>query len=223
MPNVNRAALDALLDHFGPQHWWPGDSAFEIVLGAILTQNTSWQNVERAIGNLREADLLDVRALAALDPEELAHLIRPAGYFRIKARRLGNFLRWLMDRYDGSLDAMFAQSTSTLREELLAINGIGPETADSILLYAAGKPTFVVDAYTHRISVRHGWIEPEAGYDELKEYFEGRFPADVPLYNELHALIVATAKTYCHKRSPHCDACPLRPFLPEGGIVQPEF
>ena len=213
--------LDALLQHFGPQHWWPGDSPFEIAVGAILTQNTNWKNVAQAIENLKKADLLDAHSIDRLPLPELAELIRPAGYFRLKAKRLKNFVHWLVKRFDGSMAAMAAASPSTLREELLAINGIGPETADSILLYAAGKPTFVVDAYTHRIAVRHGWIEPEAGYDELKDHFESKLPDDVPTLNEMHALLVQVGKNYCRPREARCEQCPMKPMLPEGGPIDP--
>jgi endonuclease-3 related protein len=219
MPDL-RAAFKAMLDHFGPQHWWPGDSSLEIAIGAILTQNTSWRNVTKALDNLKGRDVMDPHALDRLPLAELAELIRPAGYFRLKAKRLKNFLRWLVDRFDGSMDAMAAVGLSTLREELLSINGIGPETADSILLYAVGKPTFVVDAYTHRIAVRHGWIDPEAGYDELKEYFEGLLPGDVATLNEMHALIVNVGKRLCRPREALCGDCPLKPFLPEHGPVE---
>ena len=216
------AIYQALLNHFGPQNWWPGDSPFEVAVGAILTQNTSWKNVAAAIENLKKRDLLDPHALDRLPLPELAELIRPAGYFRLKAKRLKNFLRWLISRFDGSMQAMAAVSLSTLREELLSVNGIGPETADSILLYAVDKPTFVVDAYTHRIAVRHGWLEPEAGYEELKEYFESRLPDDVPTFNEMHALLVQVGKNYCRPSEARCDQCPLKLFLPDSGPREPE-
>ncbi len=211
-----------LVTELGPQRWWPGDSPFEIAVGAILTQNTNWQNVARAIANLKQRDLLSPRAMHQLPFDELAELIRPAGYFRLKTKRLMNFVRWLMDRFDGSMDAMSGVSQSTLREELLAINGIGPETADSILLYAVAKPTFVVDAYTHRIAVRHGWIEPEAGYEDLKDYFESRLPDDVSTLNEMHAMLVVIGKRFCRPREARCDQCPLKPFLPDHGPLMPE-
>jgi len=217
-----RKIFDAMLKHFGPQHWWPGDSPFEIAVGAILTQNTNWANVARAILNLKKANVLDAHSIHQLSHSELAELIRPAGYFRLKAKRLKNFVHWLVKRFDGSMDAMAACSLSTLREELLSINGIGPETADSILLYAAGKPSFVVDAYTHRIAVRHGWIEPEAGYDELKDYFESKLPADVATLNEMHALLVQVGKNYCRPREARCEQCPMKPMLPEGGPIEPD-
>ena len=211
-----------LFDAFGPQHWWPGESPFEVMIGAVLTQNTNWQNVERAIGNLREADLLDPHALYALPQEELEELIRPAGYFRVKARRLRNLLRFIVERYDGSLDAMFATGLSTLREELLGVNGIGPETADSILLYAGRLPSFVVDTYTHRIFTRHGWIDFDTDYHAIQDHFHSNLPDDVALYNEYHALIVHLGKHYCRKTNPKCDECPLNEFLPDGGLLEPE-
>lgn len=214
-------AYDRLLAAFGPQHWWPGDGPFEVMVGAVLTQNTSWKNVERAITNLRDAGVMDPRRLYALAPDELAELIRPAGYYRLKEKRLRALLAYLVDRYDGSLEAMFRTDLGTLREELLAVHGIGPETADSILLYAGNLPTFVVDTYTHRVLARHGWIGYEAGYDEIKDYFESTLPQDVALYNEYHALIVDVGKDYCRKTNPKCDTCPLADLLPEGGIVEP--
>jgi endonuclease-3 related protein len=211
-----------LFDFFGPQHWWPGETPFEVIVGAILTQNTNWQNVERAIHNLREADLLEPRALYDVPAEELEELIRPAGYFRIKAKRLRSLLEFLVQRYDGSLDAMFKTSLSELREELLNVHGIGPETADSILLYAGGLPSFVVDAYTHRILSRHGWIDFEADYHQIQDYIQDELPQEVSLYNEYHALLVRLGKDYCRKTNPKCEECPLRELLPPGGPFEPE-
>ena len=206
-----------LFHAFGPQDWWPGDSPFEVIVGAVLVQNTAWKNVARAIENLREADLLAPEPLDEVPLEELEELIRPAGYYRLKARRLRNLLDFLRDRYDGSLEAMFAAGLSTLREQLLSINGIGPETADSILLYAAELPIFVVDAYTARVLKRHGWIEPEADYYALQEHFHQHLEEDVALYNEFHALLVRVGHLYCRK-TPKCEQCPLRELLPEGGV-----
>ena len=211
-----------LLDAFGPQHWWPGDSPFEVMVGAILTQNTAWKNVERAIDNLREAGVLSPQRIHSLHQEELAELIQPAGYFRVKARRLKNLVDFLFDRYDGSLEALFATRLPALREQLLAVSGIGPETADSILLYAGGLPTFVVDTYTARVLKRHGWIEPEADYHSIKDHFESGLEDDVQLYNEYHALLVCVGKDYCRK-APKCDACPLHDLLPDGGPLDPAF
>ncbi|MHC4518205.1 MAG: endonuclease III domain-containing protein [Planctomycetota bacterium] len=197
-----------LLAAFGPQHWWPGETQFEIIVGAILTQNTSWANVVKAINNLKAADRLEPDKLHALDAPELEELIRPAGYFRLKTKRLRNFLRWLCDDYDGNLDALDSLDTRRLRAELLGVSGIGPETADSILLYAFDRPVFVVDAYTARVAVRHGLIEPDIGYEQLQYLFESNLEADVPLFNEFHALLVCVGKDFCKPR-PKCPPCPL--------------
>ncbi len=216
-----KQVYEKLLQHFGPQHWWPGQSPFEVAVGAILTQNTNWRNVERAIGNLKAAGKLGPKAIASTPIEQLSELIRPAGYYRQKAKRLQNFARWLLQRYEGSIERMAEQDCQQLREELLALSGIGPETADSILLYAAGKLSFVVDAYTLRVAVRHGWVEPEVSYEELKQYFEERLPAELDIYNEMHALLVQVGKQFCQRRRPLCDSCPLRPVLPATGPYEP--
>jgi endonuclease-3 related protein len=207
---------ERLFAAFGPQHWWPGETPFEVMVGAVLVQNTAWKNVERAIENLRDADLLEPHTLADVPEAELAELIRPAGYFRLKTRRLKNLLDFLVDQYGGSLDDMFAFGLPQVREQLLAVNGIGPETADSILLYAGQLPTFVVDTYTARVLKRHAWIEPEADYHAVQEYFETQLDEDVQLYNEYHALLVRVGHLHCRK-TPKCDDCPLRDLLPEGG------
>jgi endonuclease III related protein len=207
-------AYDRMFAAFGPQHWWPGDSPFEIMVGAVLVQNTAWRNVERAIHNLRDAGVMEPHALYALPAAELAELIRPAGYYQVKARRLRNLLKLVVEEFDGSLDAMFSTGVATLREKLLAVSGIGPETADAILLYAGGLPTFVVDAYTHRILSRHGWIGEDADYHEVKDYFESALPADAPLYNEYHALLVRVGKDFCRRSAAKCDTCPLADLLP---------
>lgn len=197
-----------LFDRYGPQGWWPGDGRFEIIVGAILTQNTNWSNVEKAIANLKAADCLTPQKLCAMDMDRLAELIRPAGYFNVKAQRLRHFLEWLFNRFDGDLNVAAQLSTQSLREELLAVKGIGPETADSICLYAFEKPVFVVDAYTARILGRHGMIWPEAGYEEIREYFEGGLDKDASLFNEFHALLVRLGKEHC-KPKPLCSGCPL--------------
>lgn len=208
------AAYRALREAFGHQGWWPGRSRFEVIVGAILTQNTNWRNVEKAIANLRKAGALAPGALRRLSPPELARLIRPSGYFNMKARRLHAFAAWLHTRHGGSLDRMFAEPLPALREELLAVPGIGPETADSILLYAGGKPSFVVDAYTWRFLSRHGFVPEEATYDEMKSLFEENLPPDVPLFNDFHAQIVRVGKEFCRKSEPRCDdGCPLAPLL----------
>ena len=217
-----REIYDRLLAAYGPQSWWPGDSPFEVMVGAVLVQNTSWQNVEKAIRNLRDGDLVEPHALYQVPLEELEELIRPAGYFRIKARRLRNLLQFLVERYDGSLDAMFRQNLPELREQLLAVNGIGPETADSILLYAGGLPTFVVDAYTARVFGRHGWIGFDADYHQIKDHFESGLAQDAAMFNEYHALLVRVGKLRCRKKAPLCEGCPLADLLPGGGPLEPE-
>ncbi len=216
------------LKKLGPQHWWPGETPFEVCVGAILTQNTNWTNVEKAIANLKKEKLLDPKRLYAVPPAHLAALIRPAGYFNIKTRRLRSFLKFLLDEYDGDLDRMFAERTDSLREKLLAVKGIGPETCDSILLYAGRHPVFVVDAYTKRIFTRHQVLPEEADYHEIQRYFEDHLPDDVgagstrpgastaPLqvYNEFHALIVNIGKNWCKSRKADCEHCPWKGFLP---------
>lgn len=209
-----------LFDHYGPQGWWPGDTPLEVLVGAVLTQNTAWRNVEKAIVQLKAADVLSPRVLAELDPDELADLIRPAGYFRLKARRLQNLIRLIVERHDGSLERMFARPLDVVREELLGVNGIGPETADSILLYVGGLPSFVVDTYTHRIVTRHGWLEPEANYHALQAFFNERLEPDPAMFNEYHALLVRVGKEHCGK-TPACDGCPLAEWLPSGGPLEP--
>ena len=202
-------AFDLLCKHFGPRHWWPGDSAFEIIVGAILTQNTNWKNVEKAIANLKRERVLSPEKLLELHPATLASLIKPAGFFRLKTKRLKNFLKYFVEEYDGSAEAMAERPLSSLREELLSINGIGQETADSILLYALNKPIFVIDAYTKRMLLRHDLCFDEAIYSDLQELFTDSLPEDVKLFNEYHALIVEVGKTYCRPKNPRCDDCPL--------------
>jgi endonuclease-3 related protein len=197
-----------LYDSFGPQHWWPGETPFEIVTGAILTQNTNWANVEKAIKNLKSAGRLTPEALFHIDISQLAELIRPAGYYNIKAKRLKSFINWLYDNYDGEMSNLELVNTEQLRAELLDIKGVGRETADSILLYALGRPVFVVDAYTARIALRHELIEPEADYEQLRELFESNLPEDVKLFNEYHALLVKTGKEFCKPKA-KCQGCPL--------------
>ena len=196
-------------DHFGPCHWWPGETPFEIMIGAILTQNTNWANVEKAIANLKEAGVLSLAAMSELPKLELAELIRPAGYYNIKADRLRNFFQLLEDEWGGDLEGFLAQSTDALRESLLSVKGIGPETADSMVLYAAGKPIFVVDAYTHRILSRHNIIDDSHDYHQIQELFMDNLEEDVALYNEFHALIVHCGKEFCKKSRPACADCPV--------------
>jgi len=213
--------FDRLYAAYGPRHWWPGESPFEVLIGAVLVQNTSWQNAEKAIDRLRRDDLLEPHALHAVPLEELEELIRPAGYYRIKARRLCSLLRFLVERYNGSLEAMFQTGLADLREELLKIKGVGPETADSILLYAGGLPVFVVDAYTHRVLARHGWIGFDADYYQTQDHFFSGLPQDAALYNEYHALLVEVGKQHCRKQ-PRCEGCPLAAMLPPGGPLEQE-
>jgi len=207
-----------LLDHFGPQHWWPGETELEIMVGAVLTQNTNWKNVEKAVNNLKRGDLLSLHALHTLPVAALAEEVRPSGFFNLKAKRLKNLIDFIMVRYGGDLSRLLKDEPATLREGLLSIRGIGRETADSILLYAACVPIFVVDAYTHRILHRHAMAEEQAAYDELQALFMENLPEDAQLFNELHALIVRTGKEYC-RRTARCDICPLK----EWGPIAPYF
>lgn len=198
-----------LYDHFGPQHWWPGETPFEVIIGAILTQSANWSNVELAIANLKRAKVLSPKALYTINNRRLEKLIRPSGYFRAKAKKVKAFVRHLMKNYNGSLKRMFKKSIPELRKELLSVYGIGPETADSIICYAANKPTFVIDAYTIRMGHRAKLFKTD-DYDEVKAFFEDNLPARLKLFNEYHALIVALGKYYCRPTRPGCRRCPLR-------------
>ncbi len=198
---------------YGPQRWWPARTRFEVILGAILTQNTSWSNVEKAIANLRSARLLNAPAIHKLGIDELAQRIKPSGYYNLKAKRLKAFLNHLYDNYGGDLDKMLGKRTDLLRAELLAINGIGPETADTILLYAAKRPVFVIDAYTKRVLTYHGLAGKDDGYDELQRLFMDNLEHNAELFNEYHALIVRVAKEHCKARSSICKLCPLDGLL----------
>lgn len=207
----------SLYSHFGPQHWWPANSKFEVVVGAILTQNTNWQNVERAIKNLKKEKLLTARAIDQVHLSTLKKAIRPAGFFNQKSVRLKIFTNHLKENHNFSLTKMFSQDISPLREELLSLKGIGPETADSIILYGAEKPIFVVDAYTRRILSRHNVVNEAADYGTIQKVFEknltGSYRGNVEVYNEYHALIVRTAKEFCKAKEPNCEGCPLEKFL----------
>jgi endonuclease-3 related protein len=203
------AVYDRLYAALGPSHWWPGETPLEVMVGAILTQNTAWSNVEKALDRLKKEGALAVPVLYRTPEQQLAEWIRPAGYFRVKARRLKNFFHFLVDRYQGRIEVLAREDPDRLREGLLGVNGIGPETADSIMLYGLALPTFVVDAYTHRIFSRHGLVSEEADYESLRSFFMESLAPEVPLYNEYHALIVRTGKQYCRPRKPRCGECPL--------------
>jgi endonuclease-3 related protein len=215
-PDPRRARLLRLYDRlhrrYGPQRWWPARSRFEVIVGAILTQNAAWRNAERAIARLRAARVLDHRAVRRIAPGRLAALIRPSGTFRVKARRLRAFADHVARRHDGRLGRLLALPLPALRAELRGIPGIGPETADAIALYAGGRPIFVVDAYTRRILVRHRLVAPDADYDTVQAFLMGHLPHDPALFNEFHALLVRVAKDHC-RTGPRCETCPLRADL----------
>ncbi len=210
--NINNysEAYRLLYDHFGPQDWWPGETPFEIMVGAVLTQNTNWSNVIKAITNLKSNDLLDYQALSQITVDELAQLIRPAGYYNLKAQRLRNLLDMVGTIYDGELELFLGDNPEIARENLLSVKGIGQETADSILLYACRHPVFVVDVYTHRVFSRHNMLEEETDYKTIQNVFLDHLPRDMQLYNEFHALIVRVAVTFCKKTKPLCEYCPLQ-------------
>jgi endonuclease III related protein len=202
----------ALLGRFGRQRWWPGRTPYEVAVGAVLTQHTAWANAARAIAELRARRLLSPERVAGLPAGELARLIRPAGTYRLKARRVQALTRWLLERLGGRLDRMRRMPLASLRQSLLEIPGLGPETADAILLYAAGRPVFVADAYARRILARHRLVAPEATYEEVRAWLEAHLPSDPALFNELHALLVAVGKSHC-RAAPRCQGCPLRSDL----------
>lgn len=214
----------SLLAAHGPQHWWPGRTRFEVIVGAILTQNTAWVNVERALAKLRDEKLLTPAAMESVPAARLARLIRASGYFRQKAKTLKAFVQFLRTQYVGSLTKMFNAPTEKLRDQLLGVRGIGPETADSILLYAGNHPVFVVDGYARRMLERHQLAHATLSYQQVRKFFEENLPKDVSLYNEFHALIVHTGKHYCRKQNPRCSECPLQPLLPntmQPVLIQP--
>ncbi len=196
---------------FGAQHWWPADSPLEVIIGAVLTQNTAWVNVEKAIANLKQHRLINLKRLSRLPPAKLARLIRAAGFYNLKAKRLHSVVKQLEAR-DG-VSGLKRLRTTRLRAELLTWSGIGPETADSILLYALGRPVFVIDAYTRRILLRHGLLTDRETYDEIQQLFQANLPRKARLYNEYHALLVRLAKTFCRTR-PLCTGCPLKEWVP---------
>lgn len=244
MPELQVAAMYSILARaWGRQHWWPAQSRFEVIVGALLTQNTSWSNVDLAMRKLRSARALSLDAIRTIPLSQLEQLIRSSGYFRQKAARLKTFVEFLDSKYNGSLTKMFAKPTAQLREQLLSVNGVGPETADSILLYAGQHPIFVVDAYTKRISARHGILTPDVPYEDARGLFErslsnvelieefipqsggaGHSPSRMStmrrtvraqVYNEMHGLLVGVGKNYCLKSAPKCETCPLKPLLKE--------
>ncbi|OYT53218.1 MAG: endonuclease [Candidatus Altiarchaeales archaeon ex4484_2] len=204
------SVYDVLLEEFGSQGWWPAETEFEMIVGAILTQCTSWSNVEKAVSRLRAENLLTPGGVWDVDVDCLRDVIRPAGYFNAKADKLKAFVAFLYGEYGGDLMLFLGKPLPVLREQLLSIHGIGPETADSIILYAAHKPSFVVDAYTRRIFSRLGLVDEDIKYDDLKSFFECNIPRDVGLYSEYHALIVELGKNYCRRSNPLCGECPLR-------------
>jgi len=213
--NILLKIYNSLYDFFGPLNWWPGDTPFEIMMGAILTQNTSWSNVEKAINNLKKENLLEPRKLYRINQEKLAQLIKPSGYYNIKARRLKNFINLFVNDFEGSTEKMFSGDSGELRKKLLNVNGIGPETADSILLYAGKKPFFVVDAYTKRVFSRHKLISKDFTYYQIQEFFSQNLDRNVELFNEFHAQIVMLGKTICTSKNPDCSKCPIAYLISE--------
>ncbi len=202
----------ALFQSFGPQHWWPGETPFEVMIGAILTQQTAWKNVEIAIGNLKEANLLDVEPLHKASIKRIEEVVRPTGFYRQKSKSVKNFINFLMEEYQGDLEKMFGEDGQELRKKLLSVKGIGYETADSILLYACEKPFFVVDAYTKRALRRLEMIETDS-YEQIRTFFEDSLPRNLDLYKEFHALLVELGKRYCRPK-PICEECPLNGICP---------
>jgi endonuclease III related protein len=207
-----KRVYETLFSAYGRQYWWPGETPFEVIIGAILTQNTSWKNVERAIANLKDKGLLSLEGLRDVPVDDLALVIRPAGYFNSKARKLKAFISFLCEKHDCELESLFALGPEEMREELLGVWGIGEETADSIILYAAEKSSFVIDAYTRRLFSRLGVCEETVKYEYLRHLFMSNLAPDIRVFNEYHALIVHHSKYFCSKRSPHCTGCPLIKF-----------
>jgi len=206
--------FSAMLDVLGPSHWWPADTPFEMAVSAILAQSTNWGHAMQAIANCKAAGVFSPRALLALPDAALAELLRPAGSFRLKAVRLKNLLAFIVQELDGDIASLGGQDLETVRQRLLSVKGIGPETADSILLYGLGYPSFVVDAHTARICSRHALAPEDADYESLRELFMDALPGEVPLYNEFHALLVRVGKEWCRPRIPLCESCPLGRFFP---------
>ncbi len=209
MANRYKEAFELLHEHYGDQQWWPAETKFEILVGAVLTQNTSWSNVEKAIINLKDANVLDFEQMVSMNEVVLAEYIRPSGYYNLKAKRLKNLLEMINVIYEGSLDLMLEDDWRSVRENLLSVKGIGPETADAILLYVCERPVFVVDSYTYRVFSRHNMVEEETDYHAIQDTFMDNLEHDTNLFNEYHALIVQVAKDYCKKSKPLCSTCPL--------------
>jgi len=207
-PNVFKI-YQKLYDYYGKQHWWPADSKFEIMIGAILTQNTSWRNVEKAIENLKQKNLINPKKLSKLSISELSNLIRPSGFYNIKAKRLRSFLNFINTKYSGSIEKMRQEKVSILRAQLLSVSGIDEETADSILLYGLDKPIFMIDAYTRRIFSRHGYFDAKVRYPSIQKFFMDNLPKKTKIYNEYHALLVKLAKDFCQTK-PKCQRCPIK-------------
>jgi endonuclease-3 related protein len=212
MKSLLMAIYRKLHQSFGSRRWWPGENAFEVMVGAILTQNTNWRNVEKAIQQMKKRGVLSLQEIRRLKKSQLATLVRSSGYYRIKAERLKAFVNFLFENY-GNIKTMRREELEPLREKLLRVKGIGPETADSILLYGLKKPIFVVDAYTKRILSRHGIVSEKADYEEIQNLFMQHLPRDEKLFNEYHALLVHVGKTFC-KKVPRCDICPLSSLEP---------
>jgi endonuclease-3 related protein len=206
---------DLLYERFGPQNWWPAKTRFEVMVGAILTQSTSWRNVEKAISNLIDAGVLSLDGLLKIDIHELAGLIRPSGYYNMKARKLKAIAAFLSENSGSGPDTLFDRPVDEVRRDLLGVYGVGPETADSILLYAGGCPSFVVDAYTRRIFGRLGIMRPELSYEKARRFFMDNLPSSARLFNEYHALLVRLGKEVCTSRNPKCGLCPVRPLAGE--------
>jgi len=217
----NLEIYQALFNRYGDLDWWPGETTLEIMLGAILTQNTNWKNVEKAIDNINAKNALDMTTLLNMPEEELKLLIKPAGYYNQKSLRIRRLLNWMNQKTGGILENFQFFSTEELRYELLNIKGIGKETADDILLYAFERPIFVVDTYTYRIAIRHGWLPGSCTYEELAEFFSTNLDGDLSLFKNYHAMLVEIGKNYCKKRCPLCNECPLKDFLPESGPIEP--
>jgi endonuclease III related protein len=209
-----------LLESFGPQGWWPARTRWEVICGAILTQNTTWHNASLAIKNLRQSGVLTRQRISQISAEKLEALIRPAGFYRQKARTLQNIAQWIDQEHQGSLDVLFARDTALVRSQLLSLSGIGPETADAILLYSGRHPLFVADAYTRRVLSRHDLISRSADYNSAQQFLHQHLPGEEALFNEFHALLVETAKRFCHRNVMHCEVCPLRPFLARNSKIE---